>query len=124
MKKLTLTTTLIFCIAMACFAAFAGFAGKWQANIKLPDGNVYPIAYDFQVSGGKLTGTATAKGPAKTINDGKVNGNKISFSITDDDGKAITHEGKYYAEGDSISMDINYQGTMLHGTLTRVKADK
>ena len=117
MKKLTSITAVIICAASIGMAAVFSLAGKWQGNIKLPDGNVYPVTYEFIVSGDQLTGTATAEGPAKTINEGKISDNDFTFSLTDDDGKPIPHSGKYYAEGDSIALTMNYQGAMLQGTV-------
>ena len=73
MKKITLTATLIG-VVMACLAAVGGLAGKWQGSVKLPDGNTYPANYEFQISDGKLTGTATAEGPSKVITDTRING--------------------------------------------------
>ena len=119
MKKLTLITTVIICAVSICMAAVFSLAGKWQGRIKMPDGNVYPVTYEFNVSGDQLTGTATAEGPAKTINEGKIKDTDFTFSLTDDDGKPILHSGKYYAEGDSIALTVNYQGAVLHGTLKR-----
>ncbi|SEP40575.1 hypothetical protein [Mucilaginibacter sp. OK283] len=120
MKKITLTATLV-CVVMACLAAVSGLAGKWQGSVKLADGNTYPANYEFQISDGKLTGTATAEGPPKVITDTRINGNDFSFSIADDDGSAIKHSGKYYPQGDSVSLNVNYGGTILHTTLTRKK---
>lgn len=120
MKKITLTATLIG-VAMACLAAVGGIAGKWQGSVKLPDGNTYPANYEFQISNGKLSGTATAEGLPKVITDTKISGDDFSFSIADDDGSAIKHSGKYYPQGDSVSLNVNYQGTILHTTLTRKK---
>ncbi len=120
MKKITLTITLIG-VAMACLAAISGLSGKWQGSVKLPDGNTYPVTYELQANGAQLTGTATAEGSPKNISDGKVDGDNFTFSLTDDDGSVMKHTGKYYAQGDSVSLNVNYQGTILHTTLTRSK---
>jgi hypothetical protein len=120
MKKITLTATLI-CVVMACFASLSGLAGKWQGNVRLPDGNRYPANYEFQISDGQLTGTAIAEGPPKVITDVRIKGDDFSFSIADDDGSAIKHSGRYYEKGDSVSLNVTYQGTILHTTLTRTK---
>jgi hypothetical protein len=31
----------------------------------------------------------------------------------------IPHSGKYYAQGDSVSLNIDYNGTKFHTTLNR-----
>ena len=121
MKKITLTAMLIGCMAMAAFAAISGLTGKWLVSVKLPDGNVYSVTYEFKINGSQLTGTATAEGTPKTINDGKINGDDFTFSLADDNGSLIKHTGKYYAQGDSVSLNVDYQGTILHTTLARAK---
>jgi hypothetical protein len=118
MKKIFLTTAaLIFCF-MVCFAAIAGLAGKWGGTLKTPDGNEVDLTYIFKVDGDKLTGTAISQGIEIPIDSGKVNGNDIKFSVTNPDGIVIPHKGKYY--GDSIGMDLDYQGMKFHSTLKRV----
>ncbi|UFH56959.1 hypothetical protein [Spirosoma sp. KNUC1025] len=121
MKRKILVTTLLMSSALICFAALADLGGKWQGGISLPDGNTYPVTYEFTLNGSQLSGKATAEGPSKTISEGKVNGVDFSFSITDDDGQLIPHTGKYFAEGDSISLNVTYQGSKLHATLKRAK---
>jgi hypothetical protein len=120
MKKIFLTTAvLFFCFAM-CFAAISGISGKWSGTLRTPDGNDIDLNYIFKVDGDKLTGTATSQGVEIPIDSGKVNGNDIKFSLTNPDGIVIPHKGKYY--GDSIGMDIDVQGMKFHSTLKR--ADK
>jgi len=122
MKIKVFTTTALLCCFMICLAAVADLSGRWTGSIKAPDGVDYPLTYVFNISSGVLTGTAQAQGDPKTITDCKLNGNDFTFNIADDDGTSIPHTGKYYADGDSISMNVNYKGTKLHTTLKR--ADK
>jgi hypothetical protein len=118
MKKIFLTITiLVFCFAM-CFAAIAGLTGKWSGKLRTPDGNDIDLTYIFKVDGDKLTGTAISQGIEIPIDSGKVNGNDIKFSLTNPDGVVILHKGKYY--GDSVGMDIDFQGMKFHSTLKRV----
>ncbi|MBD2702333.1 hypothetical protein IC229_16915 [Spirosoma sp. BT702] len=119
-RKFRVTALLIFS-TFICFAALADLGGKWQGAITLPDGNTYPVTYEFTINGSQLTGKASAENSSKPINDGKINGTDLSFSITDDDNQPIPHSGKYYADGDSISLNVTYQGSKLHGTLKRAK---
>ena len=121
MKGKLLATSLLLFSAFICFAALADLAGKWQGNITLPDGNTYPVTYEFTINGSQLSGKATAEGSSKAINEGKINGTDFSFHLTDDDGQLIQHSGKYYAEGDSIALTVTYQGSKLHGKLKRAK---
>ena len=69
--------------AVSCFAADVD--GKWTGSMNTPNGDV-PVNFTFKADGAKLTGTTS--GPAGEINiaDGKVEGDKISFSVTFDFG--------------------------------------
>jgi len=123
MKRKIVTTAALVCCFVVCFAAvLADLNGKWIGSIKAPDGNYYPITYIINANGDKLTGSVQVEGDPKIINDGKINGADFTFAITVDDGKTIPHTGKYYADGDSIAMNIDYEGAKLHTTLKR--ADK
>ena len=35
---------------MVCFAIVADLAGKWTGSLKTPDGNEFPLTYNFHVS--------------------------------------------------------------------------
>ncbi|HEY8780305.1 MAG TPA: hypothetical protein VIM16_01720 [Mucilaginibacter sp.] len=121
-RKIVTTAALLCCFAVCLAAALAGLNGKWIGSIKTPNGKDYPITYTINVSGDKLTGSVQVTGAPKTINNGKITGTDFTFAITANDGKTIPHAGKYYADGDSIAMNVDYEGTKLHTTLKR--ADK
>lgn len=116
MKKNLLTTILIFCCAI-CFAAIADLSGKWSGVLKTPDGNELPLTYNFKIDGNKLTGTAEAQGAEVAIDSGKVNGKDFTFQITNTNGIVIPHHGTYY--GDSVGMNLDFQGIKFHCTLKR-----
>jgi hypothetical protein len=118
-RKIVTIAALVCCFVVCLAAAVADLHGKWTGSIKAPDGKDYPITYTFSVSGDQLTGSVQVTGDPKTINDGKINGTDFTFSIIADDGKTLPHNGKYYAEGDSISMNVDYEGTKLHTMLLR-----
>jgi hypothetical protein len=122
MKRSFFTTAALLCCFIICAATLADINGKWTGAIKGPDGNDYQLNYVFNVSGDVLTGTAQAQGDPKTITECKINGADFSFNVKDDDDSPIPHSGKYYADGDSISMNIVYKGEKFHTTLKR--ADK
>jgi hypothetical protein len=124
MKTRIFTTIALVCSFLVCLAAISGFAGKWVGSIKAPDGSDHPVTYVFNVDGDgdKITGTMQAQGEPTPIDHIKLNGTDISFDIMDDNGLTVPQSGKYYADGDSIAMTINYQGMKLHASLKR--ADK
>ncbi len=68
-------------LLLAAAPAFAADVdGKWEGSLDTPGGTV-PISYTFKADGAKLTGSSAAPdGSALPIKNGKVDGNKISFS--------------------------------------------
>ena len=94
----------------------------WRGTGHAPDGSEHPLTFVFNVDGDKVTGTIQAQGEAIPIDNVKMNGTEITFDASEDDGTVMIHTGKYYADGDSIAMNLNYQGMRLHATLKR--ADK
>lgn len=103
---------------MVCLAAVVDLSGKWSGTVKTPDGNEVELNYTFKVDGDKLTGSAESQGSEVTIDSGKISGNDFKFIIVNTDGITIPHSGKYY--GDSVSMNLDYQGMKFHTTLKRV----
>ncbi len=100
-------------------AAIADMSGKWTGSITGPDGNNIDLTYTLKVDGDKLTGKALAQGLELNIDSGQVSGNDMKFSVTNPEGVTIPHAGKYFADGDSISMNIQYQEMKFHATLKR-----
>ena len=84
-----MTRRALLC-ALACFTLagllFAGdISGTWTGSMSAGD-NQIPLTYKFKQDGAKLTGTVTGPGGDLPLADGKVDGDKISFSITVDRG--------------------------------------
>jgi hypothetical protein len=121
MKKKILTTALLVCFVAVCLAAIiADLNGKFSGVLNAPDGNQYPLTYTFKVDNNQLTGTLDTPEGTVSIDSGKVSDNNMTFSVSVD-GKAYAHKGKYYAEGDSVSMDVDFGGAKAHTTLQRAK---
>ena len=116
MKKNILTTVVFLLSFGAAFAYFSGIDGKWSAMLKGPDGNEFPITYVFKTSGTALTGTVTSSIGSFDISDGVVKGDSLWFTANIKVMK-IKNTGKYYADGDSISLRVGARST--HTTLKR-----
>lgn len=92
---------LVVFSAKPMFAA-SDMTGKWTTTIKAPDGTDYPLTFDFKQDGAKLTGTVTGpQGDPLAIENGKVDGDKFSFSVSFNN-ITITHDGAI--SGDEIKM--------------------
>lgn len=117
-KKFLTTTALLFCFVL-CFAIIADLTGKWSGVITTPDGQQIAVTYNFKVDGNTVTGTADSPQGSVPIDNGKINGNDFSFSVTVG-GNEYPHTGKLYT--DSCGMDIDLGGQKAHFTIKR--ADK
>jgi hypothetical protein len=82
---------LAVALLLAAAPAFAAdIDGKWAGSLETP-GGTFEINYTFKSDGAKLTGsTATPDGTAIEIKNGKVEGDKISFSLDVDFGQGPT----------------------------------
>ena len=118
MKRNFLITAALGCCFIFCFAIIADMNGKWSGALKMADGNEFPLNYAFKVDGGILTGAAISPQGDLPINSGKTDGTNFSF-ILPINGVDVKNSGKYYAAGDSIGLDIDYNGNKAHATLKR-----
>ena len=114
-RNIVITLALLFCFT-AVSAYFAGIDGKWSAMLKGPDGNEFPITYTFKTTGNTLTGTLTSSIGTFDIADGVVKGDSLWFTANINTMK-IKNMGRYYANGDSISLRVGARST--HTTLKR-----
>jgi len=120
MKRKILTITALLFSFGAALAYYAGIDGTWSAMLKGPDGNEFPITYTFKTDAATLTGTLTSAIGTFKISDGVVKGDSIWFTANVNTMK-IKNKGRFYANGDSISLRVGTKST--HTTLKRV-ADK
>jgi hypothetical protein len=123
MKRRITTTALVLCTAFACFAAIAELSGKWKGTIKMSDGSSIPLTYVLKVDGEKLTGSIITPNDDLEIYDGKVKGADFTFKV-DVNGSAVPSVGKFYADGDSVTMVADLAGQKLKSTLKRVTEKK
>ena len=102
MRRLIFVLTVVFGLAFAAFGAEKA-AGTWKATIETPQGR-QESTFVLKEDGGKVTGTVGG-GMLGTqqISDGKLDGDKISFSITTDFG-VISYKGAI--KGDDMNLTI------------------
>jgi len=120
MKRKILITAALLLSFGAAFAFVAGIDGKWSAMLKGPDGNEFPITYTFKTDGATLTGTVTSSIGSFGISDGVVKGDSLWFTANINTMK-IKNTGRYYANGDSISLHV---GTRSTHTMLKRAVDK
>jgi hypothetical protein len=96
--------------AVAVAAAWgADVTGKWSGQMNGPDGGGgMSMTATFKQDGTKLTGTMDGPGgEAMQIEDGKIDGDKISFAISFN-GMKVVHEGT--VKGDQMTLNIKMEG--------------
>ena len=107
----------------ACTASAADISGNWKGTAETPNGTV-ERTFVFKVDGHKLTGETNSDRFGKSmIEDGKVDGDDVSFSLTVNvqgtEGKVV-YKGK--VDGDTIKFTVELQalGQTLEMTAKRV----
>lgn len=98
----------------------SGADGRWQGTLNTANGPL-TLTYDFKAKGQVLTGTEESPMFSRSISEGKVNGDKISFKTTVN-GNSIEHQGT--VSGDTIQLKSYGPGGEFDVTLKRVSSEK
>jgi hypothetical protein len=124
MTRQILFATAVLCAIFAATALAADISGNWSGNMNA-GGDAIPLSFAFKQDGIKLTGTViSSQNPPLPLNEGKVDGDKISFFVMADMGGTPT---KFICEGaikgDEITLNIKADGGQDFGPslLKRVK---
>ncbi len=104
----------------ATFSFAADINGRWEGTIAGPEGD-FQIGFNFKVDGATLTGTVEGPDGDIPIDDGKVDGDHISFKTHFDDNE-INHDGT--VSGDTIQLKVEGPWGESEMTLKRVKEPK
>src|SRR6266568_3356609 len=107
MRRVLISTILC---ALAAFAA--DISGTWKATAEGPNGSM-ERTFVFKVDGAKVTGETTSTMMGKSvINDGKVEGDTVTFTIT---GKFGDQEVKLNYKGKISGSEIKVTSEMAGG---------
>ena len=90
-------SSFLLCALLMALSAPSLFAadvtGTWTGTLSTPNGEA-TVTYKFNQDGEKLTGTVTGpQGNSAEITDGRVDNNKLSFSVAVNETVALKHEG-------------------------------
>lgn len=129
MKRLLyICAALMLTLGTLTAHAATDFSGNWTGDMKGPDGGAgFTISFTFKQDGTSLTGSvAGPQGDPIPISDGKVDGDKITFTVSFN-GMVIRHAGTFTAsaDGDSIKLTLKSDDGQFPGgemTLKRVPA--
>jgi len=107
--RLLLAICAAFCLSG--IARAADITGKWQSEFDSQIG-VQKYVFTFKVDGEKLTGSMTGPQGDIPLQEGKVAGNQISFSTTlDFGGNSIKIVYKGTVSGDQVKMTREREGS-------------
>lgn len=89
----------------------ADISGKWKGTPEGPNG-MLERTFTFKVDGNKLTGETESEMLGKaTINDGKIDGDNVSFSINANfQGNEMKLQYKGKVTGDQIKLNVDFGG--------------
>lgn len=100
---------LLAALALFTVSAFAaGIDGKWTASMDTPNGPM-TTTFTFKADGDKLTGTMTGRqGNEMPIEDGKIDGNNISFVRTmERNGEKMQMKYTGTVSGDELKLKVS-----------------
>ncbi len=120
MKKLIVLLTAILAFSLMAFAA-EDANGNWKTTIETPNGS-QTQTFALKVDAGKVTGTIGSEMMGNLqIADGKIEGDKISFSVSTNFG-AIRYAGTISGDTMKLTLTVGDGQFTLDIAATRVKA--
>lgn len=105
MKKRVFWLVVLVGASLSLLAAAADVSGKWKAEFTTPDGTQRSNTFTFKADGANLTGSVAGTQDETPIKNGKINGDKISFSADRPFGM-FTYNGKI--SGDEIKFKVTF----------------
>lgn len=106
----------VLMVVSAAFAFAADFNGRWESTFSGPNGDIQ-LVFHFKVDGAKLTGSVETTNGSIDIEEGKVDGDKISFNTHVGDSE-VKHSGTI--SGDTIQLGV--EGPWGHSDMTLKRA--
>ncbi len=107
-----LQRTAFLAAILACLVWAADPTGTWRAEFQTPNGQTRTTTFNLKAEGGKLTGTVVGgQGAESKIEDGKIDGDNITFSVMRNFGGnevKLTYKGKVSA--DQIQFNVSFGG--------------
>jgi hypothetical protein len=100
----------LFVLASMAASAFAGDpTGKWKATYDTPNGQTVESTFDLKADGSTLTGIVTGRRGESKIEEGKVDGDNVSFSVTRNfNGQDVKLLYKGKIEGDDLKLNVSF----------------
>lgn len=116
-RTFSIRSTGMLAVLLSAVALAADVSGKWKAEFSTPDGTKRVNTLSFKVDGGKLTGTVAGTQDETQIQNGKINGDEISFTAERPFG-TFTYSGK--VSGDEIKFKVTFNDQSFEMTAKRM----
>ena len=117
MRKRVFSRALAIGALFSAIAVAADVSGKWKAEFTTPDGTPRVNTFTFKVNGDNLTGTVAGSQDETPIKDGKINGDRISFSAERPFG-SFTYTGNI--SGNEIKFKVEFNDQSFEITAKKV----
>jgi len=101
---------MLFLLAVldaVAFAADVDVTGNWKASVETPNGSM-DLTYVLKSTGNVVTGTIQSQMGEMKIDEGKIDGDKISFSATIENIGKISYSGT--VKGDEMTLNFTFGG--------------
>lgn len=106
MKLRALIQGMVLSLLLVTSAFAADITGKWKGESEM-NGQKRETNFTFEVKGSALTGTVSGRMGDSKIEDGKVDGNDISFSVTRNmGGNDVKVQYKGVVSGEEIKFTV------------------
>jgi hypothetical protein len=112
---------MLSALLLATVPAFAADVdGTWTGSIETPNGTV-PLSFTFKADGAKLTGsTQSPDGQSVPLKNGKIEGEKISFSFDVDFGQGpFTFNYTGVVSKTEVKLHSDFMGNPIDFTLKK-----
>ena len=122
MKRFLYASLAALLLGMVSLISAADATGKWVAEMPGRGGNTMKQTFTFKADGSTLTGTVSGRNGDTPIENGKIDGNTITFEVTRNfNGNSFTmkYTGKV---GEDNKMTLNWStpnGDAREATATR-----
>ncbi len=107
MKNSFLTALALLALAFAALAA--DINGKWKAEYETPNGQTRTSIFTLKAEGDTLTGTVSGGQSEAKIENGKISGDEVSFTVTrnfNGNEFKISYKGK--VEGNELKLTMSF----------------
>lgn len=123
MKRILYASVAALLLGMVSLISAADATGKWTAEMPGRQGNTMKQTFTFKVDGATLTGTVSGRNGDTPIENGKVDGDTITFEVTRSfNGNSFTT--KYTGKVSDDKLTLSYpsrNGDTREVTATREK---